>query len=70
MDNISLERFNYILQKQIAFLTPDEISFLKARRDALTPIQKAFYAELLEEKIEKDIVENTEVEKKKPVKKK
>lgn len=68
MDNISLQRFTHILQKQIEFLTPDEISFLKARRDALTPIQKEFYSEILGGKVSQ--TEEPKVEEKKTTKKK
>ena len=52
MDQISLERFNYILQKSIESLTADEISFLKARREALNPMQKEFYKDVIETKKE------------------
>ncbi len=68
MDNISLQRFTHILQKPIEFLTSDEISFLKARRDALTPIQKEFYSEILGEKVSQ--TEEPKVEEKKTTKKK
>jgi hypothetical protein len=68
MDNISLQRFNHILQKPIQYLTQDEISFLKARRDALTPIQRAFYAEVLGEKVSQ--TEEPKEEEKKTAKKK
>lgn len=58
MDSKSLERFNFILSKNIIELSEDEISFLRARRDSLNAMQKAFYAELLP----KEEVENTESE--------
>lgn len=51
MDSKSLERFNFILEKPLNSLTQDEISFLKARRDALNPIQREFYAEIIEETV-------------------
>lgn len=47
MDNISLQRFNYILLKPIEVLNQDEISFLKARSGALTDEQLAKYADIL-----------------------
>ena len=51
MDSKSLERFNFILEKPLNLLTQDEISFLKARRGALNPMQREFYAEIIEEKV-------------------
>jgi len=66
MDSKSLERFNFILSKPTNSLSQDEISFLRARRDALNPIQKSFYAEILGEspKIEMVTPEKTEEPKK------
>ena len=73
MDSLSLERFNHILQKPLTSLTADEISFLKARRDALNAMQKEFYSEILTDKKVETIKVEAEVtteEPKKTVKKK
>jgi len=47
MDSSSLERFSFILNKELNQLTEDEISFIKARQDYLNPIQKQFYKDLI-----------------------
>lgn len=47
MDATSLQRFGHILLKEINKLTQEEISFIRARQDYLNPIQKNFYAPIL-----------------------
>lgn len=58
MDSTSLERFSYILNKELNQLSQDEISFIKARQDYLNPIQKQFYKDLLE--VKKEVVKEVE----------
>ncbi len=70
MDSKSLERFNFILSKPINALSQDEISFLKARRDALNPIQREFYAEVLGASVVAPVVEEESSEPKKTTRKK
>jgi hypothetical protein len=59
MDSKSLERFNFILSKPTNALSEDEISFLKARRDALNAMQREFYAEVLGESVVASVAEET-----------
>lgn len=71
MDSKSLERFNHILTKEIGALSQDEVSFLRARRESLNPIQKQFYAEILNETSKVEVVETESTEEpKKPTRKK
>jgi len=70
MDSKSLERFNFILSKPTNSLSQDEISFLKARSGALNPIQREFYAEILEEPVVKTVLEEETSEPKKTTRRK
>jgi hypothetical protein len=64
MDSKSLERFNFILSKPTNSLSEDEISFLKARRDALNAMQREFYAEVLGESVVAPVAEESSEPKK------
>jgi len=44
-----LKVLNEIAKKDIVWLTPDDIAFLKARRDYLTPEQLEKFKEILSE---------------------
>lgn len=54
MNTEALELLNKILQKQLHDLTPEDISFLKARRDYLNPVQLSTYKDLIEVKAKQE----------------
>jgi len=47
-----LEILKRITEKEVRELSPDEIVFLKARRDYLSDEEKKKFAEILEERLE------------------
>ena len=59
MNTEALELLNKILQKQLHDLTPEDISFLKARRDYLNPVQLSTYKDFIEVKVKQESAEPT-----------